>query len=66
MANGTPATAEVSNGNLVITIPLNAPRPSSTGKSRIVASTGGFCGTDAQVEGKKVNVSVNATIGLDK
>jgi hypothetical protein len=47
---------------LVIEIPLESPRPSSSGKTLIVASTGGFKQTEAKVNGQLVAVSVNATI----
>ena len=37
-------SAKIQNGNLIITIPMLAePRPSSTGKSIVVATTGGVC-----------------------
>lgn len=45
---------------LVITIPLQTPRESSTGKSLIVATGSGK--TDCVVNGKQVSVTVNAYI----
>ena len=57
------ATAAVKNGKLVITVPLITPRLSSTGKSRIVATTSGFVVTDAKVKGQHVTIAVNAIIG---
>lgn len=55
-------TAKIENGQLVITIPLNAPRPSASGKTLVVATTGGNKPTTAEVDGKPVIVGVNAYI----
>jgi len=56
-------TAEVKDGVLLIEIPLERkPRPSTSGKTLLVASTGGFRTTEAEVQGQKVKISVNATI----
>lgn len=54
--------ATVENNVLIIEIPLNTPRPSSSGKTLIVASTSGFMISTAEVDGKNVSISVNATI----
>jgi hypothetical protein len=54
--------ASIKNNTLILEIPLQAPRPSSTGKTLTVASTGGFTKTDAEVNGKTVSVSLNACI----
>ena len=57
------ATASIENGELVIRMPLKkAPTPSSSGKTMIVATTGGFTQTAANIAGKNIAVSVNATI----
>jgi len=56
------ATVTVESGNLVIRIPLQDPKPSKTGKTLLVASTGGFQKTTAEVDGKPVTVGVNAFI----
>ena len=56
------ATIDSKRNVLIIEIPLQAPTPSTTGKSRIVASTRGFVGTEAKVEGRNVSISVNAVI----
>jgi hypothetical protein len=54
-----------SQNNLVIRIPINKPlSPSSTGKSLIVASSGGNKETACEVEGKRVIVGVNAYVKL--
>jgi hypothetical protein len=56
-------SAKIPKGNLIITIPMLAePRPSSTGKSIVVATTGGFATTTAQVKGKPVLIALNAVI----
>lgn len=55
-------TAKIENGQLIITIPLNAPRPSASGKTLVVATTGGNKPTTAEVDGKPVIVGVNAYI----
>jgi len=56
-------TATIEKSELVIRIPLNpTPQLSKTGKSHIVASTGGFAPSTATVQGKPVKVSVNAII----
>jgi len=52
----------VENGELVIRIPMGAPRPSKSGKTLVVASSNGNVTTDAEVDGKRVTVGVNAYI----
>ena len=54
----------VENNELVIRLPLEKPRLSSSGKTMIVAGTGGFAVTEAKcpVTGKAISVSVNATV----
>jgi hypothetical protein len=54
--------ATVNGKTLTIEIPLQKPTPSKSGKSQIVASTGGFTATTATVDGKPVRLSVNAII----
>jgi hypothetical protein len=54
--------AEIKDGNLVITIPMQTPTPSSTGRTLIVASTGGNKETDVQVNGKPVIIGLNCYI----
>lgn len=53
---------EIKNNNLVITIPLSAPRPSASGKTLVVASSGGNVQTTAMVDGKPVTVGLNAYV----
>lgn len=47
---------------LVIRIPLQDPRPSSSGKTLVVASSNGNKKTDVQVNGQNVVVGLNAYI----
>ena len=57
----------IENGELIIVIPLEKePRPSSTGKLMIVASSCGFVRTDAIIDGQNVGVSVNAVVKVPK
>ncbi len=53
---------KIENGNLVITIPMQTPSPSGSGKTLIVATSGGNKQTDVMVNGKNVTVGVNAYI----
>ena len=56
-------TATIRDGKLVIEIPLSTPRPSTSGKTLLVASTGGFAKTQAKTQdGKVISVSINATV----
>jgi len=56
-------TARIVGNKLVIEIPLHpAPVPSMTGKTLVVASTHGNKVTEAQIDGKKVVVGLNAYI----
>ena len=51
------------NGILTIQIPVNdPPRPSSSGKTLIVATSGGNQPTTATVNGKPVTIGLNAYI----
>jgi hypothetical protein len=54
--------AEIKDGNLVVTIPLQTPTPSGSGKNLVVASTHGNAKTTALVDGKPVTVGLNAYI----
>jgi hypothetical protein len=56
--------AEIKDGNLVITIEadLQATRRSSTGKTRIVATSGGNQATTVMVQGQPVVIGLNAYI----
>ena len=54
--------AEIKDGNLIITIPLDTPKPSASGKTLVVASTRGNVATAAQVNDKPVTIGLNAYI----
>ena len=55
-------TVEVKGGKLVITMDLQTPQPSASGKTLVVASTHGNLATTAVVDGKPIIVGVNAYI----
>jgi len=52
--------AKIEDGKLIVTIELNEPRASASGKTLIVASSHGSKPTEAMVDGKVVVVGVNA------
>jgi hypothetical protein len=52
----------IDKNELVIRLPLQTPRPSATGKSLVVATSGGNQTTTATVNGKAVTVGINAYI----
>lgn len=54
--------AKIEGNNLVITIPMQMPRPSASGKTLVVATTSGNKPTAATVNGKPVIVGLNAYI----
>lgn len=55
--------AEIVNGELVVRIPVNdPPRPSASGKTLIVATSGGNKATAAIVNGQPVVIGLNAYI----
>lgn len=54
--------AEIVGDNLVITLPLETPRPSASGKTLVVASSHGNKPTAALVNDMNVIVGVNAYI----
>ena len=53
---------KIENGDLVIRLPLQEPRPSASGKTLVVASTGGNVRTTLLYKGKALTVGVNAYI----
>ena len=53
---------EIKDGNLVITIPMQKPAPSASGKTLVVASSRGNQATAALVDGKPIIVGLNAYI----
>jgi hypothetical protein len=56
------AEIDSKTNELVIRIPMGAPRPSASGKTLVVASSGGNKQTEAQINGKPIVVGVNAYI----
>jgi len=54
-------TAQIKDGKLIVEIPIS-PRTSKSGKSLVVASTGGNIPTTADYEGKPVIVGLNAYV----
>ena len=54
--------AKIENNELVIRVPLEKPKLSSSGKTLIVATSGGSVQTDVEVNGKPVFVGLNAYI----
>jgi len=54
--------ARIENGKLIIEIPVTDPRPSASGKTLVVATSGGNKATTAIVNGKPVVVGLNAYI----
>ena len=55
-------TAEIKNGKLIITLDLQEPTLSASGKTLVVASSHGNMVTAATVAGKPVTIGVNAYI----
>ena len=55
-------TARIEGGKLVLTIDLQEPAPSGSGKTLVVASTHGNQKTDVLINGKPVTVGLNAYI----
>lgn len=53
---------EVIDGNLVITIPMQEPTPSASGKTLVVATTSGNKETEVKVQGRPVIIGLNAYI----
>jgi hypothetical protein len=57
--------AKIEDGNLVVTIPLQEPKPSATGKTLVVASSHGNQRTSVEINGKPVTIGLNAYIKAD-
>lgn len=54
--------AKIVGKNLVLTIPLENPTPSASGKTLVVASSRGNVETEVKIDGKPVTVGLNAYI----
>ncbi|HEX4542496.1 MAG TPA: hypothetical protein VH114_04960 [Candidatus Acidoferrum sp.] len=57
--------ARIEDGMLVIELPLEKPRPSSSGKTLLVASTRGVQNSTARLKGRFISVVANAFIAPD-
>lgn len=54
---------EITKTEIIFRIPrAKTPRPSASGKSLLVASTGGFVDSGAVIDGKPLRVAFNAVI----
>ncbi|MBI5731057.1 MAG: hypothetical protein HY963_07965 [Ignavibacteriales bacterium] len=53
---------KIENGKLIISIDLQEPTPSASGKTLVVATTHGNVATKCLVEGKNVIIGLNAYI----
>jgi hypothetical protein len=53
---------EIVGKDLVITMPLETPKPSASGKTLVVCSSHGNVVTSATVNGKPITVGINAYI----
>lgn len=56
------ATVTIMNNKLIVEIDLDAPRPSSSGKTLLIAGTGGFQRTGVEHQGKEISVNLTATV----
>ena len=56
---------EIKDGNLIVTIPMQAPKPSASGKTLVVATTSGNVKTAVSINGKPVTIGLNAYIKAD-
>lgn len=50
------------DNKLTIEVELGEPRMSSSGKTDIVYTSGGFVATGAQADGRPVKISITATV----
>jgi hypothetical protein len=53
---------KIENGKLIISIELQDPTPSASGKTLVVASTHGNMATQCVINGKNVVIGLNAYI----
>jgi len=53
---------KVEDKKLIISMDLEDPKPSASGKTMVVASTHGNMTTDARIDGKPIIIGVNAYI----
>ena len=55
----------IENGELVIRIPMIDPRPSVSGKTLVIATSGGNQTTTTNFQGKPIVIGLNAYIKRD-
>jgi hypothetical protein len=55
---------KIENNEITIVLPITVGRPSASGKTLVVATTGGFMKSDVQHNGKPVSVSINVVIPI--
>ena len=55
---------EIINNKIIITLDIQTPEISKSGKTLTVATTQGFKKTELKIDGKNVSVSVNAYIPI--
>lgn len=55
-------SVKVEKDRIVISLPLQSPTPSASGKTLVVASTHGNMTTQAVIDGKPIVIGVNAYI----
>ncbi len=53
---------KIEDGKLIITIELQKPTPSASGKTLVVATTHGNMPTECMIDGKPVIIGLNAYI----
>jgi hypothetical protein len=53
---------KIQDKKVIITLPLQEPKLSKSGKSYLIATTNGFVQTTERVNNKEVSVSVNVII----
>lgn len=54
--------AKIENGKLILTLQLETPTPSASGKTLVVASSHGNIKTGVMIDGKPIIIGVNAYI----
>ena len=55
-------SAKIVGKVLTLEIELDDPRPSASGKTRVVATTGGFTPTGVNINGQPIKANVTLTI----
>lgn len=53
---------KIENGKLIISIDMQEPTPSASGKTLVVATTHGNVSTDVMIDGKNLVIGLNAYI----